>query len=82
MLKKENVWEKIFEKNIKKRYFLLFFNIWTVTFDPKKVGSKKNWDEKECFIGIRRQWATKTLITLVKFRLIINEFISPQLGAN
>ena len=32
---------KMFEKNIKKRYFLLFFNILTVILDPKKVISKK-----------------------------------------
>ena len=33
----------------------MFLNILTVTFDPKKVGSKNSVDEKECFIGIRRQ---------------------------
>ena len=74
---KNKMFGKIFKKNNKKRYFLLFFNILTVTFDPKQVGSKNSWDEKESFIGIRRQRATKTLITLVKFRLIINELISP-----
>ena len=41
MLKKKMFEKKILRKTLKKRDFLLFFNILTVTFDPKKVGSKK-----------------------------------------